>query len=135
MTPELRSAVWRMLAAALAASIACASPTPGPASAGAEVSARADGVSGIRLRNETNRPIYYVAFERSYAARVQFAPCTDAPRCPSIAPNSEGTIPYSAIGGYEAGAREAVVYWWHLRPNPEEGERLLEDMHSVIVRF
>lgn len=135
MTLEFRSAAWRVLSVSLAVSVACTSPTPGPADDGADVSARADAAAGITVRNQTDRAIYYVAFERSYAARVQFAPCTDAPRCPSIAPGAEGTIPYSAIGGYKAGAREAIVYWWHLRTNPVEGERLVGEMHSVIVRF
>lgn len=91
---------------------------------------------GLRFRNPTERTIYYVVFERQYAARVNFAPCTDAPRCPSITPGAAETIPFARIGGYAPGAREAIVYYWHLVPTAGAGGgHIVENMRSQVVRL
>ena len=121
-----------LLAAVVAyGSPACSAskPTDGPTAVTAAATAE-----GIRFTNRTDRPIYYTAFEREYAARVMFAPCTDPALCPSIAPRGEAVIPFAMIGGYEPGKREAMVYWWHLAPANTEG-RLVEEMHSEVVRL
>lgn len=112
-----------LLAPACASSESARVPTDAVAVAAAD---------GIRLTNRTDRPIYYAAFERGYSTRVMFAPCTDASRCPSIAPRQEAVIPFSLIGGYEPGKREAVVYWWTLAPAGAQGP-LVQDMHSEVV--
>jgi hypothetical protein len=93
--------------------VACASPT-GPFQI-------TRGSGSLRLANTTNRSVFYTLIESETATRVDWAPCTDPSTCSSIAPHKQGAVPYTEIAGYEAGDREAIVYWWYLEPAPVGG--------------
>ena len=104
-----------------------------PATESTEVRATTSA-SGVRVSNATDRTIYYTVFEKDLATRASLAPCTDPVRCPSVAPAREVTVPYSAIAGYTKGAREAVVYWWHLVPGAD-GRYSVDRLRSYIVKL
>ena len=87
---------------------------------------------GVRFTNPSSETVYYTALEREFSARALFAPCTDPARCPSVRPRQQTVIPYSLIGGYEAGKREVVVYYWRLEP--AEGGHVVRDMRSAVVQ-
>ena len=120
-----------LLAALLLAPASCRSDSSAPGGAGlARVTAdRVEG--GLRLVNATVRPVAYTVFEHGFLA--MFAPCLDpGPGCLRLAPGESTIVPYAEIGGYTPGAREAIVYWWHLVPDRAGGYRA-EEIHSVIV--
>ena len=117
--------------ASLVLAAACQGPSTGPSVR--QTSPVADATSeGVRFRNATERPIYYVAFESEFATRASLAPCTDPVRCPSVAPRGEVAIPLRSIEGYRAGAREVVIYWWHLLPRGD-GTHALDSLRMERV--
>ena len=104
----------RTLAVALAAmAAACGGPTEfrldGP------LSIRADG-RAVEMENTTGETVYTFVVERETAALIDWMPCTSPTECDGIEAGARARVGYDAIAGYEAGEREAIVYWWHLRP-------------------
>ncbi len=93
--------------------VACSSPT-GPL----QITPRS---GSLHLANTTDRPVFYTLIESETATRVDWAPCANPFTCPSVAPHQQSAAPYVEIMGYEAGDREAIVYWWHLEPAPADG--------------
>jgi hypothetical protein len=85
----------------------------------------------VRVMNQTPLPIYTLTIERSAAAYTEWAPCTEPTSCAAIQPGSATTIPYRQIVGYTSGSREAIVYWWHLRP--QGGGFEVDSIRSVVV--
>lgn len=66
----------------------------------------------LELRNASSMPLSYFVVERETAAAVlDWRPCT-GPRCPTIDPYAAVSVPDSAILGFTASAREAIVFWW-----------------------
>ena len=88
----------------------------------------------LRLENNSSRTIYYLVFERDFAARALWGPCNrpDQP-CPRLEARSGTQVPYSQISGYEPGAREAVVYWWHLVER--DGGWAVDQIRSVVIQL
>jgi hypothetical protein len=72
----------------------------------------------VRLSNAAEIPTFYFVVERETAAVIDFAPCVEGPRCPSVAPGATVQIPYSRISGYQAGSKEAIVFWWRSARTP-----------------
>ena len=88
--------------------------------------------SGLRIANQTSRPIAFAVFEGEYAARMQFAPCIDlSPACVRLASGESTVVPYEQVGGYRSGARTAIVYWWHVVP--VAGGYRADEIRSEIV--
>ena len=77
----------------------------------------------VQLNNNSSATVYTFVVERETAAVMNWAPCTNPFLCPGLAPGKEATLPYSDIAGYTPGARQAVVYWWHLVPGDGPGLR------------
>lgn len=75
----------------------------------------------LRLANSTPMAVYYVLIESETATRVDWIPCTNPSTCLQVAPHGDKTVPYREIMGYEAGDREAILYWWHLEPAAADG--------------
>lgn len=132
-----RRTVAATIVAALLGTMACAgsspsSPTP-DGMPGFDAHATAEG---LRLRNDTDRTVYYAAFEHDWGTRglFLFGPCTDAPRCPSIAAGATVTVPFDEITGYTPEAEKALVYTWHLVPSGT-GDYEIRDLGSRIVPF
>jgi hypothetical protein len=69
--------------------------------------------SGLRVNNNTTKPIGYFVVETELAMRIKWAPCSEATGCKTIAPG-ETVIPASDIAGVDATRREVHFYWWHL---------------------
>jgi hypothetical protein len=91
--------------------------------------------SGLRLTNVGTTPLAYAVFERTRAALIMFGPCLDpGPSCVRLPAGQTVTVPFSEIGGWAAGAREAVVYTWRVVPNPSGGYRMA-DFTSQVVRL
>jgi hypothetical protein len=88
---------------------------------------------GVRFRNPTARTVYYTAMERETATLVDWVPCADPARCPSVPPRGETVIPYASISGYEPGDREAIVYYWELVPATPEGGFQVQNLRSEVV--
>ncbi len=105
-----RYAMPRPSLALLALSLACASPA-GPI--GGRLTVRATPPV-LELTNQGAAPIYFFTVEGGAAAYTDWAPCTDASRCAGITMGQTASVPYTQIAGYVPGAREAIVYWWHL---------------------
>jgi hypothetical protein len=90
------------------------------------------GSSSLRIANSTGLPVYYFVVECQLAARINWAPCTDPSRCAAVAPNGEGSVPYDQISGYQAGASQAIVYWWHLEPSAD-GRFQADSIRAKVV--
>ena len=126
----MRAFAATRLTGLLLASAGCRRDLTAPEPAGSAQVTVDRTADGLRLGNATDRPIAYTVFERGYLAL--FAPCLDpGPGCLRLAPGASAVVPYAEIGGYSPGAREAIVYWWHLVPDGAGGYRA-EEIHSVI---
>ena len=66
----------------------------------------------VHLENHTASPVFTFVVGSEMAARINWAPCADAQRCPPIEPGHDHDVPYpeSFDGVVE---HEAIVYWWH----------------------
>ena len=90
--------------------IACSSPTD-------PLTVTNTGTESLRLVNKTAESIYYFAVEAGAASLINWAPCTDPALCKQVPPHGVSDIPYDQIALYTPAARQAIVYWWHLRPD------------------
>lgn len=89
------------------AALACFSATEpaGP------VTARATA-QGILVANGTARPIFYMAVEEGTMALIDWIPCSDATRCPSIGPGAETSLAWDRVVGYDPNLHTYVLTWW-----------------------
>lgn len=85
----------------------------------------------LTLQNLGSTTVYTFVVEREYAARINWAPCADPTHCTGLEPGASTALPFSQIGGYSAGAREAVVYHWHLIP--QGGVFLPDTIRALVV--
>jgi hypothetical protein len=92
------------------------------------------GSNQVRLHNRTDAPVYTFVIEREAAARTDWGTCSNPNTCDGIDPGEHRTIGYDDIAGYGAGAKEAIVYWWHLIPNPGGGYSP-DELHSEIIQL
>lgn len=93
-----------------------------------------NGAGEVELDNRTNAPVYTFVIERDAAARSMWGPCSNPATCDAISPGQERRIAYDDIAGYEPGADEAIVYWWHLVPAPGGGFAP-DSIRSEVVRL
>ena len=88
----------------------------------------------LKLTNPSDASIYYFIVERVYAARINWGPCANPRTCAAVPPHATSTVPYDDIGGYAPGAKEAIVYWWHLMPRG--GTRFEPDsIRGIVVQL
>lgn len=73
---------------------------------------RAEPVDGaaVAVTNTSDQPVYYLIVNPE--ALASWRPCTSPADCPEIAARQTVRIPYADIELYEAGSREAALYWW-----------------------
>jgi hypothetical protein len=128
------------LALSLAAA-ACSEPAPTDATP--RTTANSGGVwagnvlvqstgTGLRVNNNTTRPIGYFAIESKTAERVRWAPCVTAANCATIAPG-EAVVPAGEIIGATKGS-DILFYWWHLVPGTD-GALQPDSIRSVTVKL
>ena len=84
----------------------------------------------VELVNPALGVKFYFLYEREGAALINWAPCVDPVRCPSLGSGERVVIPNTAIGGYTPAKSEAIVWWWY-GPEPPSPE----DIHAIIVRL
>lgn len=85
------------------------------------------------LRNTTEFVVGYMVVDKDQMVIALYPPCND--RCPQLVQGASVSIPYSAIGGYTAASREAVVMWWKY-VRRADGSLVPEGgMQSVNVRL
>ncbi len=68
--------------------------------------------AGILVRNGTTQPIFYVAAEQGTLALLDLISCTDATRCPTIAPGETKGLPWDQVIGYAQDRHTYVLLWW-----------------------
>ncbi len=102
------------------AATADAPPSTAGGGPGVEVDARN---RALWLVNGGREEVYFTAFERQFAALVNWVPCGPPVRCPGVPPGGRTRVAFDSIPGYQAGAREAIVFWWKLRPAPDGSVR------------
>ncbi len=105
--------------------IACNAPT-GP------LTVNATRNQSLRLVNNTPEPVYYFVVERDAAALINWAPCTDPAQCKTVPPRGARSVPYDEIASYTPSARQAIVYWWHLRSEEADSFRPDSVRASVV---
>jgi hypothetical protein len=93
-------------------------PTPSSGIWAGYVSATAT-TAGIRVTNQTERPVSYAAFEQQTAGVVLFLACAGGPQCPSLAPGATRVLPWSDVGGYDPSRNRFVLYWWQIVTEPD----------------
>lgn len=73
---------------------------------------RAEPVKGaaVAVTNTTDQPVYYIIVNPE--AFASWRPCTSPADCPEIGGRQTVRIPYSNIELYQAGSRQAELYWW-----------------------
>jgi len=86
----------------------------------------------LLLTNQSPAPVYYLAMNRASLAAANWAFCSDPTRCTGLNPGVSTSLPYAQIGGYTQGAREAVVFWWHLIPATGAGFRP-DSIRALVV--
>jgi hypothetical protein len=64
--------------------------------------------------NRTGALVHYRIWESETAPLVFWGPCTEGPECTRIEGGATLRSPFEAIGGYRAGSRSAILYWWHV---------------------
>ena len=89
--------------------------------------------TGLRVSNNTTKPIGYFVVETELAMRIRWAPCSEATGCKTIAPG-EKVIPASDIPGVDATKREVHFYWWHLVAG-RDGRLQPDSVRSTTVRL
>lgn len=77
----------------------------------------------VRLANLTRESVYYFVVERDFAALALFAPCANPITCPKVPARGNVEVDYDDVAGYQAGAKEAIVFHYRLVPAAGEGFR------------
>jgi hypothetical protein len=119
-----------LIAVTLLLGAACNSPT---GIRGSPLTVLATGAS-LHLENHSDRRTFYFIYEREAAAVINWAQCVDPSRCASLVPGGRTAVPYSAVGGYEYGKTEAIVWSWEAVPGPAR-QPIPGPVHAVVVRL
>ena len=94
---------------------------------------RAEPVEGaaVAVTNTSDQPVYYRIVNPE--ALASWMPCTSPGDCPAIGDRQTVRIPYANIELYEAGSREAKLYWWKFAR--VEGGYVPVDEGSLRIRL
>jgi hypothetical protein len=88
--------------------------------------------TGLRILNQTARPIYFAAANVEILALWDIGLCTGGPNCPGLAQGQQGEIPWASVAGYSAEAKQFTVIWWQATVQPD-GTARAENVHNVPV--
>jgi len=109
-----------MVFALALASSACHRDPSAPKLIGAALVSVARVESGIRLTNNTDRPVAYTVSNPNWLGLL--ALCADpGPDCLRLKAGESVVVRYSEIYGYAPDAKEANVAWWHVIPDGQGG--------------
>ena len=123
---RLRTLFRLTIAATLFATAGCAATD---LSTRLNVVASADGLT---LVNETERPVFYIAYEKGIEPLLDWYPCTDAARCNPLHPGERRIVAWSAILGDRPSPASYVVTWWQSELSPD-GTPHPTNTHSVLI--
>ena len=70
--------------------------------------------AGLRVGNNTERPIRYVVFARDILPVILWHACAEGEGCPTLIQGERRTIPADEIPGLQDGKGDVVFYWWHV---------------------
>ena len=90
------------------------------------------GKGELWLLNRGDEPVFTFVFDQDALAMANWAPCTDAARCPPLQPGAQRAVKFGSEGGIRAG-HAAVVNWWYALPGPEGA--VAGPIHSFVVRL
>jgi hypothetical protein len=117
--------VWSLSCLVL---LACGSSTePSVSSSSQLLQVTADG-SSLELVNYSERPAFFFIYEAEIATVINWAPCADPDRCEFVPGRSRIRVPYAAIGAYQPGKQEAIVWWWQSLGGSVPG-----NIHAMVV--
>lgn len=106
------------------------SPAPNQGIVAGTLEVKVDrGTKSLALRNTTEFEVGYLVVEKNMAIVAMFPPC--GAQCPVLVQGAAASVPYSAIGGYSAQAKEALVLWWTYRRNAD-GTRTAQGAVNTI---
>jgi hypothetical protein len=88
--------------------------------------------SGLRIVNQTERPVYLMAVNAETLALMYWAPCTGGEDCPALAQGEQREIPWASVTGYTAATKQFTVMWWNVL-YPPSGTPQVENMHNVTI--
>ena len=89
--------------------------------------------TGVRLTNNTDRPVAYVVSNPMWLGLL--ALCADpGPDCVKLAPAASVVIPFSEIYGWASDATQASVFWWHVVPDGHGGYTQ-DEVATVFVQL
>jgi hypothetical protein len=86
----------------------------------------------LELTDRSVAPVYYFAIERGSLAYIDWAPCVDPAYCSPVDAGGRISLKYSKIAGYFPGAKQAVVFWWHVVPGAADALQP-DSVRAVVV--
>ncbi len=117
-----------IVGAVLVLALACSNPA-GPQGGSLTVTRAAPS---LELTNGSQAPVYYFAIESGARAYTEWVPCVNSTYCPPLATGDRISLAYSQIVGYFPGAKQAVVFWWHVVPGPADTPQP-DSVRAIIV--
>ncbi len=88
--------------------------------------------AGLKVVNQTERPIYLMAINAETLALIDLALCTGGTNCPSLAQGQQREIPWSSVLFYAENAKQFTVLWWNVTVQPD-GSARANNLHNVAV--
>jgi hypothetical protein len=92
----------------------------------------AAATSGLTVTNQTERPVYFVAFEAELATLIDWVPCTGGSGCNPVVQGERRVVAWSSIPGYAPGKTRYLVYWWNTEVGPD-GQPRATNIQTVPV--
>jgi len=123
----------------LALALAVAACNDGPTAVGNGVVTVALEDGGIRIRNLTDAPRAYAAYDQDVLAVLDlsltaFCNTPDA-NCLRLPANGSVLVPFSQIGGYSASTRNIVVWTWRVVPSSTPGQYEIMSDEAVVLKL
>lgn len=92
----------------------------------------AAATNGLTVTNQTERPVYLVAFEADLATLIDWIPCTGGSGCIPLAQGERRVVAWSSIAGYAPAKAHYIVYWWNTEVGPD-GQPRATNIKTVTV--
>jgi hypothetical protein len=90
------------------------------------------GSDGLTLSNQTERVVYFTAFESDLATLIDWIPCTGGAGCKSLVQGERRVVAWSTVAGYDSAKPRYLVYWWNADVGPD-GSTRAANIQTVVV--
>lgn len=87
---------------------------------------------GLAIMNQTERSVFYTAYERDLSAYILWAPCVGGPNCKVLAQGETRVLAWDSVYGYLPTKPTYLVFWWNTEVGAD-GQVRVTNMQSVIV--